>query len=138
MIGLACVGCACESGHGRAPSARAVAPVSARMRPVDVRVRSRRRLMEVQVTMAGRADQDTRFEYSTHWFDANGMLIPSFSGCWFPEEIPGQGTAVIFEMAPSPDAVTLNLECREVFHDRQGRRLSRPLLLCINSDSNSK
>ena len=114
----------------------AVDPAICQLKQVDARVRTLRRLMEVQVTVASTFGRDTQFEYSIRWFDANGMLIPYFPGSWFPEEIPGTGNALIFEIAPSPDAVKLEINCREVFHNRQTRTHSQPLLLCFNANSN--
>ena len=104
------------------------------MQAVDIKVRSRHRLMEVQVELASGADRDTRFEYSTEWFDAQGFLIPSFVGSWFAGDLPGLGSALIQEMAPSPDAVKCTIVCREISRDRQRHIPAQPLSLCINSD----
>jgi hypothetical protein len=142
LLGLSGPGFARESESGREPLApvndpNSPAEVTANpMKAVDVRVHSRRRLMEVQVAMASGTGRDTPFEYSIRWFDVTGMLIPSFTGAWFAGDIPGSGTALIYEIAPSPEAVKLEIVCREVHHGGMAQARSQPLLLCFNSNSN--
>lgn len=91
--------------------------------------------MAVQVTLASQVVRDTRFEYSTRWYDPAGMLIPSFTGSWFAGEISSLSTAIIFEMAPTPDAVKLEIVCREIYPDGNIRTYSQPLLLCYSANS---
>jgi hypothetical protein len=59
------------------------------------------------------------------------MEIPSFPGSWFSGDIPGLGTALILEIAPSPDAVSFAIECREIYRDSKGRSHTQPISLCI-------
>jgi len=106
-------------------------PAAARLETVDMRVRSLHRLMEVQAVLASGVERDTRFEYRTLWFDAGGMEIPSFPGSWFSGEIPGRGNAYLLEIAPSPDAVSFTIECREVCRDSRGHNHTQPISLCI-------
>ena len=101
---------------------------------VDFRVRRRHRLMEAQLVVGNGTDQETQFEYYTHWFDADGMEIPAYPEDWLPGTISGFGTARIFEISPSPEAVSFRIECREVTHDQFGYRQTKPISLCVHSN----
>lgn len=139
MLGFICSGftrearsCVVAPTAGVPPGASApINPPAAHLENVDLRVRSLHRLIEVQAVLASGVDRDTRFEYRTLWFDAGGMEIPSFPGSWFSGDIPGLGTACLLEIAPSPDAVSFTIECRQVYRDSSGHSHTQPISLCI-------
>lgn len=67
-------------------------------------------LMVVQVELHNRRTAPLAFQWSVDWFDRAGLKILYGPQHWEPERLAGSASKVIQMIAPSPDAVSWQLQ----------------------------